>query len=46
MAAVICEPITAGDVEGMRSVVRRGPAVAVAVVEGVRRGVEQPEADA
>ena len=45
MAAVICEPVAADDVDGMRSVVRQGAAVARAVVEGVRRGVEQPDAD-
>ena len=44
MAAVICEPVAAADVDGMRALVVRGADVAHAVVRGVRRGVEQPPA--
>jgi N-acetylmuramoyl-L-alanine amidase len=39
MAAVICEPVAKDDIEGVRSVVTRGPDVARAIVQGVRRGV-------
>jgi N-acetylmuramoyl-L-alanine amidase len=45
MAAVICEPVAPADVESMRTLVRRGVDAARAVVEGVRRGVEQPPTD-
>ncbi len=45
MAAVICEPVAAEDVGGMRTLVRHGAEVAQAVVLGVRRGVEQPPAE-
>jgi len=41
MAAVICEPVAAVDVDGMRSLVTRGSDVARAVVRGVRRGIER-----
>lgn len=42
MAAVICEPVAASDLEAMGVLVRRGADVAHAVVRGVRHGVEQP----
>jgi N-acetylmuramoyl-L-alanine amidase len=45
MAAVICEPVAAADVGGMRTLVRRVAEVADAVLRGVRRGVEQPPAE-
>jgi N-acetylmuramoyl-L-alanine amidase len=46
MAAVICEPVAADDVDTMRTLVVRGAEVAHAVVRGVRRGVEQPPTEA
>jgi hypothetical protein len=45
MAAVICEPVAAQDVAGMRTLVGRGTEIARAVVRGVRNGVERPEPD-
>jgi hypothetical protein len=45
MAAVLCEPITAGDVDGMRRLVTRGTDVAQAVVGGVRTAFEQSADD-
>ncbi len=45
MAAVICEPVAANDLAGMRTLVVRGAEVAQAVVRGVRRGFERPETD-
>jgi N-acetylmuramoyl-L-alanine amidase len=42
MAAVVCEPARRGDVESTRAVVVRLPAVAAALVHGIRRGVEEP----
>jgi N-acetylmuramoyl-L-alanine amidase len=45
MAAVLCEPITAGDVDGMRRLVTRGSDVAQAVVGGVRTAFEQSADD-
>jgi N-acetylmuramoyl-L-alanine amidase len=45
MAAVLCEPVSSADVEGMRTLVRRGADVARAVVRGVRRAVATPPND-
>jgi N-acetylmuramoyl-L-alanine amidase len=45
MAAVICEPVAAEDVTGMRTLVLRGGDVAGAVVQGMRLGIESPPAD-
>jgi N-acetylmuramoyl-L-alanine amidase len=42
MAAVICEPVPADDLDGVRQLVSRGAEVAAAIVRGVRRGVEEP----
>ncbi len=42
MAAVVCELVARGDVEGMRHVVARAGDVSRAIVRGVRRGVEEP----
>jgi N-acetylmuramoyl-L-alanine amidase len=42
MAAVVCELVERGDVEGMRNVVARAGDVSRAIVRGVRRGVEEP----
>jgi hypothetical protein len=41
MAAVLCEPLTAGDVDGMRRLVTRGAEVAQAVIDGIRAAFEQ-----
>jgi N-acetylmuramoyl-L-alanine amidase len=41
MAAVICEPVAAVDVDGMRALVTRGSDIARAVVRGVRHGIER-----
>jgi hypothetical protein len=42
MPAVVCQPVQADDVEGVRQlVVRAGPA-GRAIVHGVHRGVEEP----
>jgi N-acetylmuramoyl-L-alanine amidase len=43
MPAVICEPVGAGDVDGIRTVVTRGRELARAIVRGVRRGVGEVE---
>ena len=45
MAAVICEPVPADDLDGIRQLVAHGAAVAAAIVRGVRRGVEEPPAE-
>lgn len=45
MAAVICEPVAANDLAGMRTLVGRGVEVARAVVHGIRQGVERPAPD-
>ncbi|HYU38535.1 MAG TPA: peptidoglycan-binding protein [Acidimicrobiia bacterium] len=42
MAAVVCELVEHGDVDGMRHLVARAGDVSRAIVRGVRRGVEQP----
>lgn len=42
MAAVVCELVARGDVDGMRNVVARAGDVSRAIVRGVRRGVEEP----
>jgi N-acetylmuramoyl-L-alanine amidase len=42
MAAVVCELVERGDVEGMRNVVARTGDISRAIVRGVRRGVEEP----
>jgi hypothetical protein len=42
MPAVVCQPVQADDVDGVRRlVVRAGPA-GRAIVHGVQRGVEEP----
>jgi N-acetylmuramoyl-L-alanine amidase len=42
MAAVVCELVERGDVEGMRNVVARAGDISRAIVRGVRRGVGEP----
>ena len=42
MAAVVCELVERGDVDGMRNVVARTGDISRAIVRGVRRGVEEP----
>jgi N-acetylmuramoyl-L-alanine amidase len=42
MAAVVCELVERGDVEGMRNVVVRAGDISRAIVRGVRRGVGEP----
>ncbi len=42
MAAVVCELIERGDVDGMRNVVARAGDISRAIVRGLRRGVEEP----
>jgi hypothetical protein len=47
MAAVVCEVVPDGDVEAMGRLVANAPAVAHAIVRGVRRAIEeQPPAEA
>jgi N-acetylmuramoyl-L-alanine amidase len=45
MAAVVCELVAEGDVDGMREVVAKAGAVARAIVAGIQRGIEDPEID-
>jgi N-acetylmuramoyl-L-alanine amidase len=42
MPAVVCQPVQADDVDGVRRLVTRAGAAGRAIVEGVRRGVEEP----
>jgi N-acetylmuramoyl-L-alanine amidase len=42
MAAVVCELVEPGDIDGMRNVVARTGDISRAIVRGVRRGVEEP----
>jgi N-acetylmuramoyl-L-alanine amidase len=42
MAAVVCQPVDADDVEGVRRLVGRIGDTARGIVRGVRRGIEQP----
>ena len=42
MAAVVCELVTRDDADAMAALARQLPAVAQAIVDGVRRGVEEP----
>jgi N-acetylmuramoyl-L-alanine amidase len=42
MAAVVCELVARGDIDGMRNVVARAGDVSRAIVRGVRHGVEEP----
>jgi N-acetylmuramoyl-L-alanine amidase len=42
MAAVVCELVERGDVDGMRNLVARAGDISRAIVRGVRRGVEEP----
>lgn len=42
MAAVVCELIGAGDVAAASAVHERLPAITDAIVQGIRRGVEEP----
>jgi N-acetylmuramoyl-L-alanine amidase len=42
MAAVVCELVERGDVDGMRNVVARTGDISRAIVRGVRRGVGEP----
>lgn len=44
MAAVVCELLPAGDAVATGALHRHLPAVAAALVEGIRRGVEEPVA--
>lgn len=45
MAAVVCEPVAHEDVAAMRHLVSHAPAIAEAIVEGVRLGIEEPVRD-
>ena len=45
MAAVLCEPVTLGDVDAMRELVTRGSAVAQAVITGTRAAFEAGGSD-
>lgn len=45
MAAVVVEPVAIGDVRGMRRLVANVAAVGAAIVDGLRRGLEQPPDD-
>ncbi len=45
MAAVVCELVEDGDVEGMRRLVAAAGDIGRAVVRGVRRAIEQPPVD-
>jgi N-acetylmuramoyl-L-alanine amidase len=42
MPAVVCQPVRADDVEGVRRLVTRAGGAGRAIVHGVRRGVEEP----
>ncbi|HVW34601.1 MAG TPA: peptidoglycan-binding protein [Acidimicrobiia bacterium] len=42
MPAVVCQPVQADDVEGVRRLVTRAGPAGRAIVQGVRRGVEEP----
>lgn len=42
MPAVVCQPVQADDVEGVRRLVSRAGPAGRAIVHGVRRGVEEP----
>jgi N-acetylmuramoyl-L-alanine amidase len=42
MAAVVCELVPRDDAEGMAALARQLPRVARAIVDGVRRGVDEP----
>ncbi len=42
MPAVVCQPVQADDVEGVRRLVSRAGAAGRAIVHGVQRGVEEP----
>ena len=42
MPAVVCQPVQADDVEGVRRLVSRSGAAGRAIVHGVQRGVEEP----
>ena len=44
MPAVICEPVAADDVDGVRQLVTQGPEVSRAIVQGIRRGVGESDA--
>lgn len=45
MAAVVCQPVEAGDVDGVRRLVARSGDAGRAIVRGIRRGVEEPFED-
>jgi len=42
MPAVVCQPVQAGDVEGVRQLAGRAGSAGRAIVQGVRRAVEDP----
>ena len=42
MPAVVCQPVQADDVDGVRRLVARAGDAGRAIVQGVRRGVEEP----
>ena len=42
MAAIVCQPVQADDVEGVRRLVTRAGTAGRAIVRGVQRGVEEP----
>jgi N-acetylmuramoyl-L-alanine amidase len=45
MPAVVCQPVEANDVDGVRRLVRRAGDAGRAIVRGVRRGIEEPFED-
>jgi N-acetylmuramoyl-L-alanine amidase len=45
MPAVVCQPVEANDVEGVRRLVSRAGDVGRAIVRGIRRGIEEPFED-
>jgi N-acetylmuramoyl-L-alanine amidase len=42
MPAVVCQPVQADDVEGVRRLVARAGPAGRAIVSGIQRGVEEP----
>jgi hypothetical protein len=42
---VVCQPVEANDVDGVRHLVSRAGDVSRAIVRGVRRGIEEPFED-
>jgi hypothetical protein len=42
MAAVVCEIVPRDNAAAVQALAAHGPAVAAAIVSGIRRGVERP----